>query len=114
MAGAFAQYLAGDKIEVITAGSQPADKVNPEMVTVMHEAGIDMAFRVPQSIEAAISSTIPQYIITMGCGEECPFVPGAQMRDWNVPDPAGKPLDFMREVRDEIENRVKSLIKELN
>jgi len=113
MAGAFAQYLAGDKLEVITAGSQPADKVNPEMVTVMHETGIDMAFRAPQSIESAISSAIPQYIITMACAEECPFVAGARMRDWNVPDPAGKPLDFMREVRDEIENRVKDLIKEL-
>ena len=113
MAGAFAQYLAGDKLEVITAGSQPADKVNPEMVTVMHETGIDMAFRAPQSIESAISSAIPQYIITMACAEEYPFVAGARMRDWNVPDPAGKPLDFMREVRDEIENRVKDLIKEL-
>jgi arsenate reductase len=113
MASAFAQYLAGDKLEVINGGSQPADKVNPDMVTVMHETGIDMAFRVPQSIESAISSTIPQYIITMGCGEECPVVPGAQIRDWDLPDPAGKPLDFMREIRDEIENRVKNLINEL-
>ena len=113
MASAFAQFLAGDKLEVINGGSQPADKVNQDMVTVMHETGIDMAFRVPQSIESAISSTIPQYIITMGCGEECPVVPGAQIRDWDLPDPAGKPLHFMREVRDQIENRVKKLINEL-
>ena len=113
MASAFAQYLAGDKLEVINGGSQPADKVNQDMVTVMHETGIDMAFRVPQSIESAISSTIPQYIITMGCGEECPVVPGAQIRDWDLPDPAGKPLHFMRDVRDQIENRVKKLINEL-
>ena len=113
MASAFAQYLAGDKLEVINGGSQPADKVNQDMVTVMHEKGIDMAFRVPQSIESAISSTIPQYIITMGCGEECPVVPGAQIRDWDLPDPAGKPLHFMRDVRDQIENRVKKLINEL-
>ena len=72
-----------------------------------------MAFRVPQSIESAISSTIPQYIITMGCREECPVVPGAQIRDWDLPDPAGKPLHFMRDVRDQIENRVKKLINEL-
>ena len=113
MASAFAQYLAGDKLEVINGGSQPADKVNQDMVTVMHEKGIDMAFRVPQSIESAISSTIPQYIITMGCREECPVVPGAQIRDWDLPDPAGKPLHFMRDVRDQIENRVKKLINEL-
>jgi len=113
MASAFAQHLAGDKFEVINGGSRPADNVNPDMVTVMHETGIDMAFRVPQSIESAISPTIPQYIVTMGCGEACPLVPGAQMRDWDLPDPAGRPLDFMREVRDEIEKRVKDLIKEL-
>jgi multimeric flavodoxin WrbA/protein-tyrosine-phosphatase len=113
MAGAFAQYLAGDKFEVITGGSQPADQVNPDMIKAMHEKGIDMAYRVPQSIESAISDTAPNFIVTMGCGEECPFVPGAQMLDWDLPDPAGKPPDFMRRVRDEIEDRVKNLIKEL-
>jgi multimeric flavodoxin WrbA len=113
MASAFAQYLAGDKFEVINGGSEPADQVNPDMVKAMHEKGIDMAFRVPQSIESAISNNAPDFIVTMGCGEECPYVPGAQMLDWDLPDPAGKPPDFMREVRDEIENKVKSLIKEL-
>jgi len=114
MASAFAQYLAGEKFEVLNGGSEPADKINPDMIKVMHEKGIDMAFRSPQSIEAAISNNSPEVIVTMGCGEECPFVPGAQMLDWDLPDPAGKPLDFMRQVRDEIENRVKSLIKELS
>jgi protein-tyrosine-phosphatase len=113
MAGAFAQYLAGDKFEVITGGSQPADQVNPDMIKAMHEKGIDMAYRVPQSIESAISDTAPNFIVTMGCGEECPFVPGAQMLDWDLPDPAGKPPDFMRQVRDKIENNVRNLIKEL-
>jgi protein-tyrosine-phosphatase len=113
MAGAFAQYLAGDKFEVITGGSQPADQVNPDMIKAMHEKGIDMAYRVPQSIESAISITAPNFIVTMGCGEECPFVPGAQMLDWDLPDPAGKPPDVMRQVRDEIESNVKNLIKEL-
>ncbi|MCK5203293.1 MAG: NAD(P)H-dependent oxidoreductase, partial [Desulfobacterales bacterium] len=114
MASAFAQYLAGEKFEVLNGGSEPADKINPDMIKVMHEKGIDMAFRSPQSIEAAISNNSPEVIVTMGCGEECPFVPGAQILDWDLPDPAGKPLDFMRQVRDEIENRVKSLIKELS
>ena len=113
MAGAFAQYLAGDKFEVINGGSAPADQVDPYMVKAMHEKGIDMAYRVPQSIESAISKTTPDFIVTMGCGEECPFVPGAQMLDWDLPDPAGKPLEFMRQVRDQIENNVKNLIKEL-
>ena len=113
MAGAFAQYLAGDKFEVITGGSQPADQVNPDMIKAMHEKGIDMAYRVPQSIESAISDTAPNFIVTMGCGEECPFVPAAQMLDWDLPDPAGKPPDFMRQIRDEIESNVKNLIKEL-
>jgi multimeric flavodoxin WrbA len=111
MASAFAQYLAGDKFEVINGGSEPADQVNPDMVKAMHEKGIDMAFRVPQSIESAISNNAPDFIVTMGCGEECPYVPGAQMLDWDLPDPAGKPPDFMREVRDEIENKVENLIK---
>ncbi len=114
MAGAFAQYLAGDKFEVINGGSEPADQVNPDMVKAMHEKGIDMAYRVPQSIESAISKTTPDFIVTMGCGEECPFVPGAQMLDWDLPDPAGKPPEFMRQVRDQIENNVKNLVKELS
>jgi len=113
MAGAFAQSLAGDKFEVINGGSQPADQVNPDMVKAMHEKGIDMAFRVPQSIASAISNNAPDVIVTMGCGEGCPYVPGAQQLDWDLPDPAGKPPDFMREVRDQIENNVKNLIKEL-
>jgi multimeric flavodoxin WrbA/protein-tyrosine-phosphatase len=113
MAGAFAQTLAGDKIEVVTGGSQPAEQVNPDMVTAMQEKGLDMAFRTPQHIESAIAENRPEMIVTMGCGEECPFVPGAQMLDWELTDPAGRPLDFMRQTRDEIENRVKTLIKEL-
>jgi multimeric flavodoxin WrbA len=113
MAGAFAQYLAGDKLEVLNGGSEPANKINPDMIKVMHEKGIDMGFRSPRGIEAAISNGNPEVIVTMGCGEECPYVPGARMLDWDLPDPAGKPLDFMRRTRDEIEKRVKSLIKEL-
>ena len=112
IAGAFAQSLAGDKIEVLTGGSQPAGEVNPEMVKAMQEKGLDLAYHAPQSIDSAIADNRPDIIITMGCGEECPSVPGAQHLDWDLADPAGKPLDFMREVRDKIENNVKNLINE--
>ncbi|MFH2219938.1 MAG: NAD(P)H-dependent oxidoreductase [Pseudomonadota bacterium] len=110
MAAAFARYFAGDKIDVSCAGSTPAEKVNPDMVTVMQEKGIDMAFRGTRSLNDAAAEERPDMIITMGCGEACPFVPGAEIRDWALPDPAGKPIAFMREVRDEIENKVKALM----
>jgi multimeric flavodoxin WrbA/protein-tyrosine-phosphatase len=111
MAAAFTQYLAGDKIEALSAGSEPADKINPDMVKVMQEKGIDMAFRITQSLDKTIAELQPDIIVTMGCGEECPFVPGAEKQDWDLPDPAGKPIEFMRHVRDEIEKKVKNLVK---
>ena len=113
MAAAFARYFAGDRIDASCAGSTPVEKINPDMVNVMQEAGIDMAFRKTRSLNAAISESQPDVIITMGCGEECPFVPGAEVLDWDLPDPAGKPIEFMRDVRDEIEKRVKKLINTL-
>lgn len=113
MAGAFAQTLAGDKLEVINAGSEPAEKVNPDMVTVMHEKKIDMGFRIPQSFDEALSHDKPDIIITMGCKEQCPHVPDARRLDWDLPDPAGKPIEFMRGVRDDIEKRVTDVIKDI-
>jgi len=113
MASAFAQYLAGDRLEVINGGSEPAEQVNPDMVKVMHEKGIDMGFRRPQSMDEAISHVKPEFIITMGCKEQCPLVPGARIMDWDLADPAEKPIEFMREIRDDIEKRVTELIKEI-
>jgi len=113
MASAFAQYFAGNKIEALSGGSRPELEINPVMVEAMGEKGIDVAFRKTQSLEFAISDVKPDMIITMGCGEECPYVPGATVKDWDLPDPAGKSIDFMRTVRDEIEERVKGLIKSL-
>jgi len=113
MASAFAQSLAGDRLEVINGGSEPAEEVNPDMVKVMHEKKIDMAFRTPQSMEEAIVHVKPDYIITMGCGEQCPYVPGATIQDWDLADPAGQPLEFMRKTRDEIEKRVNDFIEEI-
>ena len=113
MASAFAQHLAGDRLEVFNGGSAPAEKVNADMAKVMEEIGIDMAYRIPKTIDEAIAHSPPEVIITMGCGEECPYVPGAQRQDWDLPDPAGQSIEFMRNVRDEIEHRVKDLINDL-
>jgi arsenate reductase len=113
MASAFTQYLAGDKIEALSSGSEPADNINPDMVKAMQEKGIDMAFRGTRSLNQAVSELQPNMIISMGCQEECPFIPGTQTLDWDLPDPAGKSMEFMRTVRDEIENRVKNLVSSI-
>jgi len=106
MASAFAQYHSGDRIEAISAGSAPAEEIDPVMEEVMREKGIDMAFRKPKSIEDAASIVKPDLIISMGCKDACPFFPGVKDIEWDLEDPAGRPIDFMRETRDEIERRV--------
>ena len=111
MAAAFTRYHAGDTFEVASAGSNPADAVNPVMIEVMQEKGIDMAFRRPGTIEEAIENIRPDMVISMGCGDECPVIPGAKREDWDLPDPAGRPIAFMRTVRDEIEKKVTKLIQ---
>jgi len=110
MASAFAQYYGGEKVEALRGGSTPVEKINPMMEEVMAEKGIDMAFRRPQSIDAAIAKGKPDVIVTMGCGEACPFVPGAERVEWNLPDPAGKDVSFMRDVRDRIEEQILNLL----
>ncbi len=114
MASAFTQYLAGDKIEALSAGSEPADEINSDMVEVMREKGIDMTFRRTRSLNQALSESQPDMIISMGCQEECPLIPGAKIQDWDLPDPAGKSMEFMRTVRDEIENKVKDLVSSVS
>lgn len=113
MAAALGQYIAGDKIEAMCGGSSPANEINPVMVDAMSEKGIDMAFREPKSIENVLSSGRPDLIITMGCEEECPLIPGAQRWDWDLPDPNGKPIEFMRNIRDEIEKRIQDLVSRI-
>lgn len=111
MAGAFARSLAGEKFDVQIGGSEPAEKINKVMVDAMQEKKIDMGFITPRSIDAAVEKTTPEIIVTMGCGENaCPHVPGAKRLDWDLEDPAGKDMDFMRKVRDDIEKRVTALI----
>lgn len=113
MAGAFAQHLAADRLDVATGGSQPAEKINPDTVTVMAEKKIDLAFRKPQGIEAALAGGQADAVVTMGCGEQCPAVPGALHENWDLSDPSGQPIETMRRARDEIESLVKQLITTL-
>jgi len=114
MAAAFAQIHAADRLDVASAGSQPADRINPLMQEVMQEKGIDMAHRQPAGLEDVIANHQPQEIITMGCGEACPVVPGAKRRDWDLPDPAGGSIEMMRALRDEIETRIQNYIADLD
>ena len=112
MAAAFRISLSRGAVEVRSAGSQPAEKVNPAAVEAMAELGIDMSAEVPKVLttEAVKESDV---VITMGCGDECPFFPGKRYEDWVLEDPAGKGVDSVRPIRDEIKARVEQLITEL-
>jgi arsenate reductase len=110
MASAFAQFHAGDKIEAESAGSAPAKEINPVMEEVMREKGIDMAFRRPKSIEETARLWKPDLIISMGCKDAYPYFPGVPNEEWNLEDPAEKPISFMREIRDKTEKKVSALI----
>jgi protein-tyrosine-phosphatase len=110
IASAFAQMAAGDRLEVVHGGVDPGSELNPDMVQVMQEKGIDMEFRSLQSIAEAISQAKPDIIVTIGCSEQCPQVADARIVDWELDDPTGKSIDVMRAVRDDIERRVSELI----
>jgi protein-tyrosine-phosphatase len=112
MAAGYLQHLAGDRIEVLSAGSQPADQVNPAAVAAMAEEGIDIAAQVPKLLtDAAVQEA--DVVVTMGCGDECPFHPGKRYEDWVLDDPAGQGVDAVRPIRDEIRGRIEALIEEL-
>ncbi|MEV6562087.1 arsenate reductase ArsC [Nocardia sp. NPDC051756] len=112
MAQGFLTHLAGDTIEVRSAGSAPGESLNPAAVEAMAEAGIDITAQTPKILtpDTVESSTV---VITMGCGDACPYFPGVDYRDWKLDDPAGKDLDAVRSIRDEIRSRVEQLIREL-
>ena len=110
MAGAFARLHGGTRLDVMSGGSQPAGEIDPQMVEVMQEKGIDMAFRAPRPIEAVLALDSPDVIVTVGGGDPFPDVLGAEVIDWDLPDPAGRSTADMRQVRDDIEARVRSLI----
>ena len=112
MAAALLSHLAADRIEVRSAGTQPADEVNPFAVAAMAELGIDLTNASPKTLTAD-SVQRSDVVITMGCGDACPYFPGVSYRDWKLPDPAGQPLATVRAIRDDIADRVRALITEL-
>ncbi|RKT09745.1 protein-tyrosine-phosphatase [Streptomyces sp. 1114.5] len=112
MAAAFLTRLGGDRVEVRSAGSAPAETVNPAVVEAMAEVGIDLSAETPKvlTVEAVRASDV---VITMGCGDACPFFPGKQYLDWKLDDPAGQGVDAVRPIRDEIETRIRGLLADL-
>jgi arsenate reductase len=112
MAAGWLQHLAGDRVGVLSAGSAPADTINPTAVEAMAEVGIDITSAQPKILtdDAVQGSDV---VITMGCGDACPFYPGKRYEDWKLDDPAGQGIDAVRPIRDEIRSRVESLIAEI-
>ena len=112
MAAGWLRHLAGDRVEVRSAGSEPADRLNPVAVEAMREVGIDITDQTPVRLswDAAQASDV---IVTMGCGDTCPIFPGKRYEDWQLTDPAGQPIEVVRQVRDEIKVRVTALLAEL-
>ncbi|MER6105768.1 arsenate reductase ArsC [Streptomyces sp. NPDC001832] len=112
IAAAFLTHLSDGRVEVRSAGSAPADAVNPAAVQAMAEVGIDLSAETPKvlTVEAVQASDL---VITMGCGDTCPVFPGKQYLDWKLDDPAGQGIDAVRPIRDEIEQRIRSLLAEL-
>ena len=112
MAAGFMREIAGDRVEVLSAGSAPKDSINPVAIEAMAEVGIDIANQQPKVLtnEAVLESDA---VITMGCGDACPLYPGKRYKDWVLEDPAGQDLDFVRKVRDEIKVKVQTLLTEL-
>lgn len=112
MAAAFLSYLAEGAIDVRSAGTQPADQVNPVVIEAMKEKGIDLLGQTPKvlTVEAVEESDV---VITMGCGDTCPYFPGKRYLDWKLDDPAGASIEAIRPIRDQIERLVRALIKEI-
>jgi len=112
MAAGYLLHLAGDRVQVLSAGSQPADQVNPAAVEAMAEEGIDIRAEQPKLLtDTAVRAA--DVVITMGCGDECPFYPGKRYEDWVLDDPAGQGIEAVRPIRDEIRLRVEALVAEL-
>lgn len=112
MALGFFRWLAGERAISWSGGSEPADQINPVAVRAMAERGIDIAAEQPKQWTDEIIRAA-DVVVTMGCGDECPYVPGKRYEDWDLDDPAGKDLDAVRPIRDEIERRVRGLLDEL-
>ena len=112
MAAGYLQHLAGDRVEVLSAGSEPKDQINPVAVAVMAEEGIDIRAERPKILTPDAVET-SDVVITMGCGDACPVFPGKRYEDWELRDPAGQDLGVVREIRDDIRRRVEQLVRGL-
>jgi protein-tyrosine-phosphatase len=112
MAAGFLQQLGDGRVEVLSAGSEPTDRVNPVAVAAMAEVGIDIAAATPKVLTAD-AVRVSDVVVTMGCGDACPFFPGARYEDWELDDPAGPGIEEVRPIRDEIRRRVEKLVQEL-
>ena len=113
MAQGYLQALAGDRIEVRSAGSMPGNQVNPSAVAAMAEEGIDISAAQPKVLtDSAVEAS--DYVITMGCGDVCPYFPGKHYLDWVLDDPAGQGVDAVRPIRDEIRGKIEALIAEID
>ncbi|MFL6161330.1 MAG: arsenate reductase ArsC [Jatrophihabitantaceae bacterium] len=112
LAAAWLRQLAGDQVEIWSAGSAPAHQVNPMAVEVMREIGIDISDEAPK-ILTTDSVSRADVVITMGCGDSCPYFPGKRYEDWVLTDPAGQPIEVVRQLRDDIRARVAALVEDL-
>ena len=112
MAAGYLTHLAGDRIDVLSAGSEPADQINPMAVQAMAEEGIDITNAVPELLTTE-AVKVSDVVITMGCGDACPIFPGKRYEDWELDDPAGQDIDSVRPIRDDIKLRIQHLVAEL-
>ena len=112
MAAAWLKHLAGDRVQIRSAGSEPADQVNPTAINAMREVGIDIAGEEPEilTVDTVRDSDV---VITMGCGDACPVFPGKRHEDWDLTDPAGQPIEVVRQIRDDIKARIEVLLIQL-
>jgi arsenate reductase (thioredoxin) len=113
MAAALLDDHAQGRVDVLSAGSEPADRINPAVVEVMNERGLDLSKELPKPLTGE-SVQAADVVITMGCGDACPYYPGKRYLDWDLEDPAGKDVDTVRRIRDDIDGRVRGLIGELH
>jgi protein-tyrosine-phosphatase len=112
MAAGYLEHLGGGRIRVLSAGSQPTDAINPVAVAAMAEEGIDIASATPRVLTPE-AVQVSDVVVTMGCGDACPFYPGTRYEDWTLDDPAGQGIEAVRPIRDEIRRRVEALVAEL-
>jgi arsenate reductase (thioredoxin) len=113
MSAALFERAAGDRHQALSAGTIPAERVHPEVVEVMRELGLDIHDRVPRKLTRELAEQA-DVVVTMGCRDECPYVPGKRYVDWDLADPKGRPLDAVRATRDDIARRVEALVDELD